>query len=256
MALAGMLIGMLACNAVHAQAAQTNKGNRAMKQRKWTLLGRKSRAAGVTLVELMTALSLLGSAAVIGWREVDGYMRSPASISSELEQNRRHESTFVQMEADCAHLVDAQTFEGLPTLTVGQNTLVLLREVGHEGGALFQIVVYRNRDGTLTRASSLPSRDPAQLAADLRAAHAGTDGFVTAVLESNVAVLAMHTWSDGLDWRQDGVEAASPAVETGSSGGPPQRSLQMVAARTGIEVTLQMQGQRTALSKMFFLATG
>jgi general secretion pathway protein J len=227
-----------------------------MTQQKWDRLRQRSRTAGVTLVELMTALSLLGSVAVIGWREVDGYMRSPANISSELEQNRRHEFTFAQLEADCAHLVDAQTFEGLPTLTVDQNTLVLLREVGRDGGALFQVVVYRNRNGMLTRASSVPSREPAQLSGDLRAALAGTDDFTAAVFESDVAVLAMHTWSDGLDWRQDGIEAASPATETNGSSGPAQRSLQMVAARTGIEVTLQMQGQRRALSKMFFLATG
>jgi general secretion pathway protein J len=247
-----------------------------MKQQKWTgrqwgrlrsPLRSKTRAAGVTLVELMTALSLLGSAAVVGWRELDGFAGSPASISAEREQSRRHESTFSQMEADCAHLVEAQTFEGLATLTVNQHALVLLRDVGRDGDALFQVVVYRNRNGTLTRAASAPSREHTELAAALQAALAGSDGFAAVVLESNLAALAMHTWSDGLDWRRDGIDSAPPESRDdrsgtdgsgtgGSSKTAPPRTLRMIAARTGLEVTLQVQGQRTALSRMFFLATG
>ena len=49
---------------------------------------RAARHKGLTLVELLVAISVLGFVAVLGWRGLDSIVRARIALTSDLEQTR------------------------------------------------------------------------------------------------------------------------------------------------------------------------
>src|SRR5665811_345320 len=66
---------------------------------------RATRHKGLTLVELLVAISVLGFVAVLGWRGLDSIVRARIALTSDLEQTRGMQLAFAQLQSDCAHLV-------------------------------------------------------------------------------------------------------------------------------------------------------
>ena len=123
------------------------------------------RQPGLTLVELLVAISVLAFVAVLGWRGLDSITRARASLNTDLEQTRGLQLAFAQMQSDCANAVDAGTLDGRSPLVIDAMRVTIARRVQPEGkaGAL-QLVTWRLRDGVLTREESPPTRDLTQLA--------------------------------------------------------------------------------------------
>ncbi|HAT31775.1 MAG TPA: type II secretory pathway component PulJ [Janthinobacterium sp.] len=197
---------------------------------------------GFTLVELLVAIGILAFVAVMGWRGLDGIMRSRVILTAQMEQTRGMQLAFAQMQTDCEHLAGSGTGSTLlhqrRNLAGDNKGLTLVRTVFGENQALqLQVVSYRIKDGVLTRRESSPTRDLAQLDILWQAALSGVDSTVTpVVLQTGVSGIVLRTW-DGTGW-----SVLSNA--TGAS---------LLSTVSGLEVALQLQGQETSLVKVFLL---
>lgn len=190
------------------------------------------RRRGFTLVELLVAIGILALVAVLGWRGLDGIVRSRAALTLQLEQTRGMQLAFAQMQSDGEHLADAGLLHGRQNIAAGNDSLILVRMVFAENAAArLQVVVYRIRNGVLTRQESAGTRDVIALDKLWQAALSETDTGAPVVLQSDVVAMAVRVW-DGTWHMPTTAQATEP---------------------TGLEVLLRLRGQKTGLTKIFLL---
>lgn len=202
---------------------------------------RRAKHKGMTLIELLVAIGILAIIAVLGWRGLDSIVRARAALSAGLEQTRGMQLAFAQMQSDCAHLAGAAVLPGREPIAIEQDRFTLVRTVyaEHQPSRL-QVVVYRVRDGVLTRHASAATRDLTELEALWRAAGDADDGQAVA-LQSDVEALTPRLWINA-GWRA----AAAPPVA------PPAMQFGSIAPG-GLEVALQLRGRAGRLLKIFLL---
>ena len=108
---------------------------------------RKRRCAsqrGLTLVELLVAISVLGFVAVLGWRGLDSIVRARIALASDLDQTRGMQLTFAQLQSDCAHLPSPSVISGRIPIAVGPGQITLVRTVYADNQpSRLQVVSYR-----------------------------------------------------------------------------------------------------------------
>lgn len=63
-------------------------------------------ARGFTLIELLVAITVLAIVAVLGWRGLDGIVRSREQLTQNMEQTRGTQLTFAQMQSDLEQIAD------------------------------------------------------------------------------------------------------------------------------------------------------
>lgn len=210
------------------------------------------RAAGLTLVELLVAITVLAFVTVIGWRGLDSITRSRERLNQELEQARGLQLALAQWQTDCANAVDAETLDGHAPLVIDGSRMTLARRVRAEAqpGAL-QLVTWRVRDGILTREESPPTRDLTQLEPWWQFAQSGQTQ--AARLQSGVKALSLRVWTnDGRGWRT--WEAGnSGLVSRGALMNPRAGNTATQIVWQGVEVSLQLTDRPAPLSKIFML---
>ena len=203
---------------------------------------RNKAQSGLTLVELLVAISVLGFVAVLGWRGLDSIVRARIALTSDLEQTRGMQLSFAQLQSDCAHLASASVLSGRIPLVLGQGQLTMVRTVyADDQPSRLQVISYRVKDGLLTRRESAATRDLRQLDFYWQNAVNDTQTSPPVVLQSGVADMTMRLWING-GWRTK----ADAAITIGSP----------VAAQstaTGLEVTLQLRGRDGSMQKIFLL---
>ena len=202
----------------------------------------KHRHKGLTLIELLVAISVLAFIAVLGWRGLDSIVRARIALTGDLEQTRGMQLAFAQLQSDCAHLADAAVLPDRMPLAAGSDRLTLVRTVfaDHQPSRL-QVIAYRVKDGVLTRRESAATRDLTELDALWRIAVNDIDTTqlpfdrlrAGVVLQSDVTALTMRLWANG-GWHA-GVNAPPSVVPT------------------GLEVALQLRARDTRLLKIFLL---
>lgn len=211
---------------------------------------RATRHKGLTLVELLVAISVLGFVAVLGWRGLDSIVRARIALTSDLEQTRGMQLAFAQLQSDCAHLVSPSTLPNRIPLAVGQGQLTLVRTVFADNQpSRLQVIAYRVNDGVLTRRESAATRDLRELDTlwqtavnDTDTGQAPFDKLRTGVtLQSDVAAMTMRLWING-GWRTE----ADAVITIGGSTATP-------SIPTGLEVTMQLRGRDTGMLKIFLL---
>lgn len=203
-----------------------------------------ARHKGLTLIELLVAISVLAFIAVLGWRGLDSIVRARIALTGDLEQTRGMQLAFAQLQSDCAHLADAAVLPNRMPLLVEQGRLTLVRTVFADNQpSRLQVVAYRAKDGMLTRRESAATRDLRELGALWLAAANDIDTSQAVVLQSGVAALTMRLWASG-GWRA-GVDALPPSVPAGMNASP--------VVPTGLEVASQLQGREGRLLKIFLL---
>ncbi len=211
---------------------------------------RATRHKGLTLVELLVAISVLGFVAVLGWRGLDSIVRARIALTSDLEQTRGMQLAFAQLQSDCAHLVSPSALPNRIPLAVGQGQLTLVRTVFADNQpSRLQVIAYRVRDGVLTRRESAATRDLRELDTlwqtavnDTDTGQAPFDKLRTGVtLQSDVAAMTMRLWING-GWRTE----ADAVITIGGSTATP-------SIPTGLEVTMQLRGRDTGMLKIFLL---
>lgn len=210
------------------------------------------RHKGLTLIELLVAISVLAFIAVLGWRGLDGIVRVRIALNDDLEQTRGMQLSFAQLQSDCAQLADAAILPNRMPLAAGPDRITLVRTVfADDQPSRLQVVAYRLRDGILTRHESVATRDLAELNDIWRAALSGgqtrqaSSGRFDAgvVLQTGVESLRVRLWING-GWRV-GVDAPVQAASAGIN--------VIQQAPTGLEVALRMRGHETRLLKIFLL---
>ena len=206
---------------------------------------RPVRHKGLTLIELLVAISVLALIAVLGWRGLDSIVRTRIALTGDLEQTRGMQLAFAQLQSDCAHLASTAALPNRIPLLVEQGRLTLVRTVFADNQpSRLQVVAYRVKDGMLTRRESAATRDLTELDSLWLAAANDIATDQTVVLQSGVAALTMRLWV-GSGWRAGAADALPQAVPAGVNAIP--------VVPTGLEVTSQLQGREGSLLKIFLL---
>ena len=210
---------------------------------------------GLTLIELLIAITVLAVVAVLGWRGLDSIVRSRIALTAEMERTRGVQLAFAQMERDCANVVSADASYGHPPLAAEQQRLILIRRVATENQPVrLQVVSYRIKDGVLYRRASRPTRD----LAELNAAWLENPQNISreeVALEAGVTSIAVRVWANTANnWRA--VDMNAPQMEPLPAATVPATPNQPTAvgpAYTGLEVSLQLQGMANRMTKVFLL---
>jgi len=206
-----------------------------------------NKAKGLTLIELLVAISVLGFIAVLGWRGLDTIVRTRLALNKDLEQTRGMQLAFSQLENDCEHIADPSIIPNKLSIAIGQDRIALVRTVNAEHQpTLLKVISYRVIDSTLIREESIATRDLRKLDNDWLAA---TNDLVanssthnpSIVLQKEVSSMTTRLWSTG-NW-QTGTQAIDPDSKASYSLLPP----------TGLEVTLKFSGHNTGIMKIFLL---
>ncbi|MBI3478875.1 MAG: prepilin-type N-terminal cleavage/methylation domain-containing protein [Nitrosomonadales bacterium] len=213
------------------------------------------KSAGLTLVELLVAISVLGFVAVLGWRGLDSIVRARVALTSELEQTRGMQLAFAQLQSDCAHLASAAELPDTIPLAAGPGWLALVRTVFADNQpSRLQVITYRLKDGMLSRRESAATRNLKELDSWWLSAINDTETNRAVILQSDVTSLALRLWSNG-SWRT-GTDALPAAQATSPPGLPTPSGLPAppgLSAPTGLEVTLKLRGHDTGMVKIFLL---
>jgi general secretion pathway protein J len=210
-------------------------------------------ARGFTLVELLVAITVLAIVAVLGWRGLDGIVRSREQLTLEMEQTRGIQLAFAQLQSDLEQVADqADLLNGHQNLVADNTRLVFIRTVLAENAPTqLQVVSYRIRDGVLTRRESPYTRDLLQLDALWQVGLSDTGDVQREVaLHKGVNGMAVRIWENGV-WRTPDGSASS----TAGSGTDPNAGTAAPTGATGLEVSLQIQGMPNALAKVFLLGS-
>jgi general secretion pathway protein J len=201
---------------------------------------------GLTLVELLVAISVLGFVAVLGWRGLDSIVRARVALTSDLEQTRGMQLAFAQLQSDCAHLVSPTILPNRVPLAAEQGRLTLVRTVFADNQpSRLQVIAYRVKDGVLTRHESAATRDLRELDTLWLAATNDTYTSQAVVLQSDVTDMSLRLWIAGSNSWSTPTGVQTPPPLAGLIVSPPQP--------TGLEVTMQLRGHDTGMLKIFLL---
>jgi len=199
---------------------------------------------GLTLIELLVAISVLGFVAILGWRGLDSIVRARITLTNEMEQTRGIQLALAQLQNDCSHLADSYILPNRQAISIAQGRLTLIRTMNadHQPSRL-QVISYAVRKGVLTRHASTPTRDLASLDAMWLAAASDADTGYSVKLRSDVAALSMRLWING-GWRtaENATLPAAPATQPAGKLSP-----------TGLEIELQLRERDATLLKVFLL---
>lgn len=200
---------------------------------------------GLTLVELLVAISVLAIVAILGWRGLDGIVRSRIALTDDLEQTRGMQLTFAQLQSDCLHLANTSILPNRAAIHAKFGQLNLVRTVFPEDQpSQLQVVSYQVKNGVLTRRESPATRNLNEIDAIWQAAINDTDFFPAVTLQAGVNAMTMRLWFNGSNgW----------SVPFSSSATTPVNPAVAPLAPTGLEVALQLQGHQTSLLKVFLL---
>lgn len=196
------------------------------------------RKRGFTLIELLVAVAVLAIVAVLGWRGLDGIVRSRQALTEQMEQTRGIQLAFAQLQSDLDHLALRKQLRLRENMSADTARFALVRTVLEEGEPTrLQVVSYRIGDGVLTRRESLSTRDLLRLDILWQAALNNTDDSPGVVLQSGVDTMTARIWRDG-GWQP---------MPAGGQGAQNAQDL------PGMELSLQMRGQSAPLIKVFML---
>jgi general secretion pathway protein J len=207
---------------------------------------------GLTLIELLVAISILVFIAVLGWRGLDSITRTRESLNHELEQARSLQLTLAQWQIDCANAVDADLLDGHSSLLLENGQFTLARRVQMEAQpSVLQIVAWRLNQGVLSREASSPTRDLTQLNAGRQRAYIGGESAVK--LLSGVNSVSFRVWaSDGRGWRawDPGKQAM---VSHGALANPQTGKTSTQLNWRAVELSLYLSDRAVPLTKIFLL---
>jgi len=216
-------------------------------------------ARGFTLIELLVAITVLAIVAVLGWRGLDGIVRSREQLTQNMEHTRGTQLAFAQMQSDLEQIADKPLLRERQNMLAESDRLVFVRTVLVENAASqLQVVSYTIRDGLLSRTESRGARDLIELDALWKAALEQTGPQSPVGLQSGVTNMEFRVWEGG-GWRQPTNASSTPSKIDCADPDPNKckdtgtKNATRAEGPTGLEITLQIQGQPAPLVKVFLL---
>lgn len=195
------------------------------------------RRRGFTLVELLVAIAVLAIVAVLGWRGLDGIVRSRQALTAKMEETRGIQLAFAQLQSDLEHVSGYNLVGQRPNLLADGQRMNVVRTVLAEGEPTrLQVVSYRIEGGMFTRRESRATRDLVQLDVLWQAALGDADPTPGIPLQAGVQAMTVRVW-EKRSWRVLPSGTALPAT----------------ANAAGLELALQLQNQEHSLVKTFLL---
>ncbi|WP_310384620.1 type II secretion system protein J [Roseateles sp.] len=193
------------------------------------------RARGFTLIEVLVALVVMSTMAMMAWRGLDALIKSREIAQTHLDQSARLQTVLAQWEQDLRQIQDSGSVEAL---NFDGASLRLTRQ--HPQG--IQVVAWLVRGGALNRWESKPAQTVGALeenfkrGAQLLAQDAGQLRALEGVTGWQLYCYRGNSWSNCLS--SGGEEAAAPAPPaSGASGAPPEKPRQSLP--TGIRMLIQ-----------------
>lgn len=184
------------------------------------------RIHGFTLVEMLIAIGILAMIAVLGWRSMDGMIRSRVVLTDSMQQLRAMQRSFAQMQDDCAQLAAPDAVGAIVGVQMQPDRLGLIRNViTPDQPTRLQAVVWYVAGGVLKRRASPASRDLPALRRFLQQPSGGVDQAV----QNDVHAMQLRAWSK--EWQSQ------------LAGVPPR----------GLEVTLQLGSSDGVVRRLFLL---
>lgn len=219
------------------------------------------RQRGLTLIELLIAISVLAFVAVLGWRGLDTIVRTRTALNEDLAQTRGMQLAFAQMQTDSANVASTLLLPDRLPIDIAPNRLTLIRTTGGDGRPTFlQVISYRVQDGVLARREYQPTRDLNEVQQIWQTALNDFNTGNAVVLQNGVASMAMRVW-DGKVWRTS-IAAPNASQAAGAGGGRVSAKGQIMqqaqgtaqtSRPTGLEVALQVQQRESTMLKVFLL---
>jgi general secretion pathway protein J len=209
---------------------------------------------GFTLIELLVAISILAIVAIMGWRGLDSIVRARLILNEELTQSRGSQLIFAQLENDCAHIASEVILPKREILRTLPQQIFLIRSVDEENRApSLQVVAYRLHEGVIYRRASSATRSLVELQTMWDSAMAGSDNFPQVALANKVQSLELRTWDRSENtWRVSTGDA--PIYSAGQKSGTVLTvDGNDTPLKTGLEVSMQVQGMEFPLLKIFLL---
>lgn len=224
---------------------------------------RKTRQGGLTLVELLVAISVLAIVAVLGWRGLDSIVRARVALTEDLEHTRGMQLAFAQLQSDASSIVmPTPLSKNVGPIVARPEELILIRSVFADNQpSRMQVVSYRVRDGRLTRQQSVPTRDLKELENIWQAMLGGSYASDAIELQSGVASMRMRLWGNN-GW-QTAESSAQPGGQAGSDSfadakarrGAGAMSTASTQQWSGLEVAMQLAGREASMLKVFLLGS-
>jgi general secretion pathway protein J len=177
---------------------------------------------------------------VLGWRGLDGIIRSRVALTAQIEATRGMQLAFAQLQSDAEHMANPAALQKRPFLLADTDRMIMVRNVFREHEATtLQVVSYRVQDGVLTRRESAGTRDLVQLDVLWKSATSNLDASPPVILQKGVTGMTVQTWETS-GWKTGGKprENNPGALEL-----PP----------TGLQVALQVEGVSAVMIKSFLL---
>lgn len=213
--------------------------------------GRRQR--GFTLLEMLIAIAILAVIAVLSWRGLDSIIRSRATITNSMEDERVVAQLFDQMRID-ARQAATDDEAGQPAVSLGNGSLQIVRGVFAPNTApRLQVVRYRLTNGRIVRYASPPLENVGEVRRALSSGDT-TDGWSAVPLMGGVGSLAARVYIPAKGWTTRMADVLSQINDNDNNLKVPQLgNAPLARAVSGIQVAVGAPNLRVPITRVFLV---
>ncbi|GGD86361.1 PulJ/GspJ family protein [Caballeronia grimmiae] len=211
------------------------------------------RQRGFTLLEMLIAIAILAVIAVLSWRGLDSIIRSRATITNSMEDERVVAQLFDQMRID-ARQAATDDEAGQPAVSLGNGSLQIVRGVFAPNTApRLQVVRYRLSSGRIVRYASPPLENVGEVRRALSSGDTA-DGWSAVPLMGGVGSLAARVYIPQKGWTTRMADVLSQINDNDNNLKVPQLgNAPLARAVSGIQVAVGAPNLSVPIRRVFLV---